>query len=139
MSLNPLSIAHLGIARRPIVAALLGLWPDAIVPPLPVYALPVVTGGAPARQRFVLPVRILRARMAGSGSTSAKVAFALEVGRAAVGTGRLAAAVAAGAELARQLAGIGSSRAAVSWRRVAEPVFSNDELAMFGVFAFRRR
>ena len=28
MSLNPLSIAHLGIARRPIVAALLGLWDE---------------------------------------------------------------------------------------------------------------
>ena len=28
MSLNPLSIAHLGIARRPIVAALLGIWDE---------------------------------------------------------------------------------------------------------------
>ena len=26
--LNPLSIAHLGIARRPIVAALLGIWDE---------------------------------------------------------------------------------------------------------------
>lgn len=33
--LNPLAIAHLGIARRPIVAALLGLW-DALLPDEPV-------------------------------------------------------------------------------------------------------
>lgn len=28
MSLDPLTIAHLGIARRPIVVALLGLWDE---------------------------------------------------------------------------------------------------------------
>lgn len=28
MSLNPLTLAHLGIARRPIVAALLGIWDE---------------------------------------------------------------------------------------------------------------
>jgi hypothetical protein len=28
VSLNPLAIAHLGIARRPIVAALLGIWDE---------------------------------------------------------------------------------------------------------------
>lgn len=31
MSLNPLSIAHLGIGRRPIVAALLGIWDELMV------------------------------------------------------------------------------------------------------------
>lgn len=139
MSLNPLSIAHLGIARRPIVAALLGLWPDEIVPPLPVYVAAPVTGGEPAGRRFSLPVRILRARIAGSGSTSAKVSFGLEVGRVATGAGRLAAAVTAGVEVARRMVGSGSSRAAVSWRRVAEPVFNDDDLAMLGVFAFRCR
>ena len=30
MSLNPLSIAHLGIGRRPIVAALLGIWDELV-------------------------------------------------------------------------------------------------------------
>ena len=28
MALNPLTIAHLGIGRRPIVAALLGIWDE---------------------------------------------------------------------------------------------------------------
>ncbi len=28
MALNPLTVAHLGIGRRPIVAALLGIWDE---------------------------------------------------------------------------------------------------------------
>lgn len=39
MSLDPLAIAHLGIGRRPIVAALLGLW-DELMAILAAPALP---------------------------------------------------------------------------------------------------
>lgn len=39
MSLDPLAIAHLGIGRRPIVAALLGLW-DKLMALLAAPALP---------------------------------------------------------------------------------------------------
>lgn len=40
MSLDPLAIAHLGIGRRPIVAALLGLWDELMA----VLAAPTLPG-----------------------------------------------------------------------------------------------
>lgn len=46
--LNPLAIAHLGIARRPIVAALLGIWDELMV------ALTTVGGSKNHKKRITL-------------------------------------------------------------------------------------
>lgn len=46
MSLNPLTIAHLGIARRPIVAALMGIWDEL----MNVLSAPETGGGGLARR-----------------------------------------------------------------------------------------
>lgn len=60
MSLNPLSIAHLGIGRRPIVAALLGIWDELVV------ALASTSGGGKAipktrpRRPWVVPAQFIK-------------------------------------------------------------------------------
>lgn len=48
MSLNPLTIAHLGIGRRPIVAALLGIWDELMM------ALATVGGSKNHKKRITL-------------------------------------------------------------------------------------
>lgn len=48
MSLNPLTIAHLGIARRPIVVALLGIWDELML------ALATVGGSKNHKKRITL-------------------------------------------------------------------------------------
>ena len=60
MSLDPLAIAHLGIGRRPIVAALLGLWDEimralsqggGVVPAVAARRLPPPPDPRPRRRR----------------------------------------------------------------------------------------
>lgn len=48
MPLNPLTIAHLGIGRRPIVAALLGIWDELM------QALTVVGGSKNHKKQITL-------------------------------------------------------------------------------------
>lgn len=60
MSLNPLTIAHLGIGRRPIVAALLGVWDEL----MDVLAAPAGGGKAIPKPRprraWVVPAQFVK-------------------------------------------------------------------------------
>lgn len=60
MSLNPLTIAHLGIGRRPLVAALLGIWDELME------VLASASGGGKAipkprpRRPWVVPAQFIK-------------------------------------------------------------------------------
>lgn len=135
--LNPLAIAHLGIARRPLVAALLGLWPDEYVPPAPVYVVPAGSGVPPVRAPLARRIRHVRGRAEGFGTSSAEAVPTLEVVRDVLANGHSVARVPVSMELVRKAEANGQTFASVRVRLLSVPVFSGDEMMALAAWRWR--
>lgn len=137
--LNPLAIAQLGIGRRPIVAAMLGLWPDEYVPPLPVYVATEGSGVPPVREPARRRTRLSRGRPIGFGASLATVVPTIEAVCAVAPLGHSMARLPVIREVVRVIDGDGETDADVPLRLVSVPVFSGDEMLAAAAWAWRAR
>lgn len=137
--LNPRAIAALGIGRRPIVAALLGLWPDEYVPPLPVYVAQEGSGVPPVREPARRRTRLARGRPIGFGASLATVVPTIEAVCAVAPLGHSLARLPIIREVVRVIDGDGETDADVPLRLVSVQVFADEELLALAAWVSHTR